>query len=1233
MKQPPLKSRIALYRKLTLLILILPLYIQARGQNPKFEHLSLEKGVSHNLTHCIFEDSKGFMWFGTMFGLIKYDGKKYTEYRHDSFDTTSISFDNIISIYEDRLGDLWIGTWGGGLNKFDRDKETFTRFIHDPGDSNSLSNNIINSIYEDHFGALWVGTDNGLNKLILNNLTGDKNNRKANYKFIHYDHDLRNIKSLSNNTINTIFEDKSGTLWIGTNNGLNKYDRQKEIFLRYFNFNPEYTIAYHPNIFKLIDSFSNSKKNLASILQAGDFQDISKDFTITQKSNLLVVCLGEGRVEYLGEEIGELFDLGWIETTKGNNTIWKMNFNGAYYAGGAMKNRIKIDLLTLNPGKYRLRYISDDSHSYNSWNNHHPNRPKDWGIQLFIITKKDKAAIQANLARMVSLNPNSISNNRITSICEGENENLLWIGTMGGGLNKFDTEKEHFIYYRNSINNPNSLVNDYVNTIHRDQSGTLWAGTRMGISKFDDTTGGFTNYTHDPLDPNSLGGSNVYAICKDRSGIVWFGTFGCGIDKLDLKKNKFTHIKRKISITKNIGENNIRSIQEDKDGILWIGTRGGGLIKYDKKDNSFTYFLYDGKNSNSLSSNYIQTLFKEKEGNLWIGTLFRGLNKLEAASNKVTRYFYNNKDPNSLTSNNILSIIKDSRGFLWIGTNGGGLNRLRKDGKQFDRYFNDPSDSNCVSNNYIYSLYEDYAGNLWIGTLGGLNKLNRDRTRFTHYKHNPNNSNSLCNDYVYAIYESHNKRDSCLWIGTAGGLNKFDLKTEKFTRFTKRDGVPNQVICGILEDDSGFLWLSTHKGLSKFNPRSGDFENYDLADGLQSNMFNIGACQKLKSGELVFGGINGFNIFHPDQIISNSYIPPVFITGFKKFNKTMNFDKAISDIKEIELAYKDNFFTIEFAALDYTHPEKNKYAYKLEGVDDDWIYIGNKNFASYTNVDPGTYTFRVKGSNSDGIWNEKGTSVKVIITPPFWLSWWFKTLMVFMILFIFVSIIYLIMKKEKRKTALNKKISELKLQALRTQMDPHFIFNTINSIQYFITCNDQESAFTYLIKFSKLLRITLDNAEKLTIPLIEEIEALRLYLELQLLRFEDKFEYNIEVDPSIDIYNVEIPIMIIQPYIENAIKHGLNNNSNKGKLKIYLNSNDNNKIVCTIQDNGIGIVKALELKKINGSTHKSSGMKLIKERLKIMNAAHKNDINVSVVDLNQADEALNGTKVTIQIPV
>ncbi len=378
---------------------------------------------------------------------------------------------------------------------------------------------------------------------------------------------------------------------------------------------------------------------------------------------------------------------------------------------------------------------------------------------------------------------------------------------------------------------------------------------------------------------------------------------------------------------------------------------------------------------------------------LWIGTLDGGLNKLDREKEKFTHYQHDPKNPNSLSGKGVISIYEDRSGVLWIGTGSWGLNKFDREKETFTRYQHDPNNPNSLSHNFVWSIYEDRSEMLWIGTAGGgVNKFDREKKKFTHYKNNPNNPNSLNDNTVWSIYED---RSGMLWIGTAGGgLNKFDRAKGRMTHYRENDGLPDDCIYGILEDDHGNLWLSTNNGLSKFNHQTQVFKNYDVGDGLQSKEYNTNAYYKSAvSGEMFFGGINGFNAFHPDSLKDNPDIPPVVITALARYNtddvagKPIA-EKGIAEASEIELSYKDNILTFEFAALNYRNTFKNQYAYKLEGFNDNWIQLGAKRDVTFTNLDPGEYTLRVKGSNNDGVWNEEGTSLQITITPPWWRTRW-----------------------------------------------------------------------------------------------------------------------------------------------------------------------------------------------------------------------------------------------------
>ncbi|MEQ9234287.1 two-component regulator propeller domain-containing protein [Coleofasciculus sp. E2-BRE-01] len=797
----------------------------AENNSIKFEHITTAQGLSQSGIRAIIQDSQGFMWFGTEYGLNKYDGYRFKIYQYNERDSNSLSDNFINSLYEDEFGTIWIATDGGGLNKFDRETESFIHYTSDSNNPNSLSGNCVMSIYEDKSDTIWVGTDGGgLNKF----------NRDTE-QFTHYNYNIDEPTSLSNNTVLSIYEDKSGTLWVGTDGGgLNKLNRSTGQFTHY---------KHNPD-----DSSSLS-----------------------------------------------------------DNTVL---------------------------------YIYEDSHG------------------------------------------------------------RLWIGTLNGGINQLKRETGQFIHYQHDPINQNSVSHNTVGSITEDKFGNLWLATSSWygnsygkkLDKLNPETEQFTHYSNDKTNFNSLNDTVFVSLLIDSSEILWIGTGFGGVNKLDQKSPKFIHHKYDPYNLNSISDNHILSIHEDSSGLIWIGTDSGGLNKFNRQAEKFTHYTHDPKNPNSLSSDNVWSIYEDRNGTLWVGTFGGGLNKFNRQTGEFTHYAHDPNNPKSLNHITVSSIYEDREGTFWIGTFGGGLDKFDRQTEEFTHYLHNPNDPNSLSDNSVLSIYEDNSGTLWITTLnGGLNKFDRETEKFTRYTHDPNNPNSLSYDRVLSINEYP---AGTLWIGTyGGGLNKFDIATETFTHYTENDGLPSNSVVGILADDNGNLWLSTGNGLSKFNPEVETFRNYDVGDGLQGNEFDgVKAYAKTKDGAMLFGGLNGFNLFYPDQVKDNPYIPPIVITDFRIFDQTVKLNPAISIAKEIKLSYKDKFFSFKFAALDYTNPEKNQYAYKLEGFDQDWIYSGTRRYASYTNLDPRTYTFRVKGSNNDGVWNEEGTSVTITIIPPPWKTGWAYTL-------------------------------------------------------------------------------------------------------------------------------------------------------------------------------------------------------------------------------------------------
>jgi signal transduction histidine kinase/ligand-binding sensor domain-containing protein len=587
--------------------------------------------------------------------------------------------------------------------------------------------------------------------------------------------------------------------------------------------------------------------------------------------------------------------------------------------------------------------------------------------------------------------PGSLGGTSVQAIYE-DGEGVLWIGT-DGGLDRFDRETEQFVHYRHNPDGAQgargSLSSNSVQSIFEDQEGALWIGTDAGLNRFDPEDGQFIRYRSLASDPSSLSNDWILSIYQDHEGVLWFGTYGGGLNKYDRFAERFLHYRVTAADPSSLSSNQIWSIYEDRGGVLWLGTAAAGLDRFDREQGIVTNYRHDPADPNSLSYDVVRAVYEDREGMLWIGTDGGGLDRFDPSKERFTHYRNDPDDPHSLSHNAIRAILEDREGVLWIATDGGGLNRFDRETERFVRYTNDPEDPGSLSSSSVWSLAEDQLGTLWVGTAGGgLYKFDRDTEQFTRYARDPS-------DIMLCIHED---RHGKLWIATYGnGLYRFDPETEIYTVYHQEDGLPSNAVYGILEEDSpqegggGHLWLSTNNGLSRFDPQTETFKNYGVSDGVQSREFRTGAYHKSSSGEMFFGGVNGFNAFYPDRILEdNPYVPPVVLISFTQGGVSLTAGPAVGSMREFAVEWPQNFFEFEFAALSYSRPEKNEYAYMLEGFDKDWIYVGTRRFGRYTNLPGGTYTLRIKGSNGAGVWNEEGMGVRIKVIPPFWQTWAFR---------------------------------------------------------------------------------------------------------------------------------------------------------------------------------------------------------------------------------------------------
>jgi signal transduction histidine kinase/ligand-binding sensor domain-containing protein/CheY-like chemotaxis protein len=640
----------------------------------------------------------------------------------------------------------------------------------------------------------------------------------------------------------------------------------------------------------------------------------------------------------------------------------------------------------------------------------------------------------------------SLSDNIVTSVYEDRRGNL-WIGTERG-LNKLDRATGRFSRFLHDPANPHSIGHDYVVSILEDRSGVLWVASPVGsgLSALDVKTGEFTRYSFHSEELFSQSSTGVNSVVEDQDGALWLCTLDRGLLKLDRERKTFIRYTHDAGNPNSLPHDSVHVLFEDAEGVMWVGTRSG-LSRFPRRPPSFVSYQHEAGNPNSLRDNEIQSVQADSQGFLWIGEE-HGLNRLNPRTGDFTFYQHNFKDPHSLSYNKVDAIREDRSGALWFGTYGGGLDRFDRTSGRFLVYRHDPDDPASLSSDAVVSLLIDRQGTLWVGTQGGgvdrfdsttgrfssylidpsnpdVYVLFEDRagmlwmggdglTRFdprtgqvTAYHHSPEDPQSLSSNKVNAIREDRQGR---LWIGTENGLNLLDRDRGSATIFTTNDGLPNNVVKSILEDRRGYLWLGTYNGLSRFDPQTRTFRNYSESDGLAGNLLGLYAAEsscRTPSGEMVFGSSNGVTAFYPERVSENPYVPPIRLTEFLVFNRPVHQGKdspltrSIWATDSLTLTHRQSIFTLEFTALSYMAPEMNRYRYRLEGLETQWNEVDSgRRSATYTNLPVGKYLFRVQGSNNDGVWNSKGVTLAITVLPPWWATWWFRSIVALLIAWI-----------------------------------------------------------------------------------------------------------------------------------------------------------------------------------------------------------------------------------------
>ena len=590
--------------------------------------------------------------------------------------------------------------------------------------------------------------------------------------------------------------------------------------------------------------------------------------------------------------------------------------------------------------------------------------------------------------RSRATDPASLGSDSVWTVFE-DRDGTIWIGTKGGGLNRYEPGRDGFSRFYGEAGRPRDLAGQTISAIAEDSAGRLWLGTVTdGLRIFNRASRELVAFRHDPQDPESLGDDNVTSITRDATGIMWIGTVRGGLNKCLAGEARFEHYKRNPSNPRSLAHNDVRALWADAAAALWVGSKAG-MERIDRTTGEVTRYDLTSAGAAGSGAANVLALRGDRSGSLWIGTEASGLARLNPRSGRVTWYRHDPKDANGLSHNriNALWIDEANPDIVWIGTQHG-LNRFDSVRGRWSRFLRDPGDPGSLSNDIVTAIRGDGPGHLWIGTRGGLSRLDKGSGRCESYvsRFDDPPGAGLADNIVNGV---HVDGAGIVWIGTNGGLDRFDRSRGEWRTFAQKDGLAGEVVCGILEDGSGALWISTNRGISRFDPESGTAKSYGLWHGLQSGAFNPGAFARDPEGRMFFGGTNGLNGFDLGDIRKSPFVPPVVWTGYYRNNAEVQPSGSLSTLRSLVLPYKIPLVRLEFAALDFTAPEMNSFAYRLEPRDAEWIPLIPEHSVSLIDMAAGSYVLRVKAANPDGLWNEDGIAINIRVPLPFWRTWWF----------------------------------------------------------------------------------------------------------------------------------------------------------------------------------------------------------------------------------------------------
>lgn len=982
-------------------------------------------------------------------------------------------------------------------------------------------------------------------------------------------------QGLSQNSCYTISQDGDGFMWFGTQDGLNRYDgKQFKVFL------PQNAIGKKLPSNYITSLFFDSSKNLLWVGTLGGLclYDPAKDSLVS---------------------VGDLFPYAAsIEKTPIKKVIsfkkdeyWLISFSNG--------------LILLNTETKRLsRFFADEDN-------------KARVSSIVVHDEKLIVALFNNVFRLIPNDKSYLPEALLKGYIFPEIKelysyrNALLIGTLTKGYYTIQGSLS------DSANiHPFKTVPGGIGCFTEDAQGKLWIGTRgNGIFQYDPATQKTINAAHNKYDSRSPGKNFVLSLFKDRQGIIWCGLSGSGVAKYDPLKYQFESISNRPLDETSLPDDMVFDIFQCRDGTYFVATQNKGIAQWDITKNSFKAFAASSRIG--LVSNTIYDITEDEKNNMWIAS-WGGLIQIDRRTNRVT---YKEKNP-LLVAQKLYGItrLKNADSLLITGELGPAFFSLKE---QQWRPF--PARLGWNASFVGRYMYEGDSSNLWICTVGaGLVTYNYQRNTFSIIE--PVRKISVYVRHLLAV-------GNILWLATDNGIILYDPLRNKVRKHFLLGGPGLSNVCyAIQKDDQGFFWVSTNTGLCRVDPRDYSVRHYNNGNGLTFLEYNTACTLKAPDGSLLFGGVGGITKFNPAYLKENTYSPDPLITALNVNDSSWNFKAVDPDGKRLHFNHNQNFVTVFFAVNNFSNHNNNKFTYRLKGLSDNWTNSGNRNFANYTSLPPGHYTFQLRSANSDGKWCKGITSLSFSISPPWWQTWWFRLAAVLLLVGMVAYFTRRRINVIRDEAQLKQKLAETEMMALRAQMNPHFIFNSLNSIREMILNNENQEASHFLSKFAHLIRITLDQSGQSFISLRNTIDYLHRYVEMEQVR-NAEFTCRILADDELDLDDTELPPMLIQPFVENAIWHGVTSKEKNIDITIDFKK-DNHQLACVIADNGIGINASLK-NKINGHTlHHSVGIENIYHRVRLLNEKYKLKSSISIQDKSDIPaEHGQGTIVTIRIPL